>query len=82
MDDLFLDIIILPTGEVFYKDADELELALSSGTIDEELYRIATSKAITIKKQIEAGEFDLIHLSNEHKECLERKMSIRRIQGV
>ncbi|MBT2660040.1 DUF402 domain-containing protein [Bacillus sp. ISL-45] len=75
MDDLFLDIIILPSGEVFYKDADELELALSSGTIDEELYKIATSEAISIEKQIEANEFELLHLSKVHKEFLERKMS-------
>jgi len=75
MDDLFLDIIILPpSGEVFHKDADELEWALSPGAIDDELYKIATSEAISIKKQIEANKFELLHLSKVHKEFLERKM--------
>ncbi|MBT2642415.1 DUF402 domain-containing protein [Bacillus sp. ISL-41] len=75
IDDLFLDIIILPSGDVFHKDADELELALSSGSIDEDLYKIATSEAISIKKRIEADEFDLLYLSKVHKEFLERKLS-------
>ncbi|WP_226675309.1 DUF402 domain-containing protein [Mesobacillus jeotgali] len=82
MDDLFLDIIILPTGEVFHKDADELESALTSGVIDEELYNIAISEADAIGKQIEMNEFDLLYLTKVHKECLERNRSCRRIRGV
>ncbi|MBS8263630.1 DUF402 domain-containing protein [Mesobacillus boroniphilus] len=77
MDDLFLDIIILPTGEVFNKDTEELELALSSGIIAEEQFNIAISEADTIKKQIEANEFDLLHLTKIHKERLELQMSSR-----
>jgi uncharacterized protein len=82
MDDLFLDIIILPTGEVLQKDADELKLALSSGTITEDLYKIAISEADAIKRQIEANEFDLLHLSKVHKEYLERKMNSQQMRGV
>lgn len=33
MDDLFLDIVILPSGEVIQIDADELEEALVKGVI-------------------------------------------------
>ncbi|MBT2682869.1 DUF402 domain-containing protein [Bacillus sp. ISL-37] len=79
MDDLFLDIIILPTGDVFHKDADELELALSSGVIDEELYHIAVSETDAITKQIEVNEFDLLPLTKVHKECMEQRLTSRRI---
>jgi uncharacterized protein len=82
MDDLFLDIIILPTGEVFEKDADELEVALSSGVIDEELYIAAISEASTIKNQLETNKFELLHLTKVHNECLERRLTSRRIRGV
>ncbi|GAM14878.1 DUF402 domain-containing protein [Mesobacillus selenatarsenatis] len=79
MDDLFLDIIILPAGEVFHKDADELELALSCGVIDDELYYIAVSEADAIKKQIEGNQLNLLHLTKVHKECLEQRLTSRRI---
>jgi uncharacterized protein len=74
MEDLFLDLIILPTGEFFLKDYDELKLAFSAGTINEELYEIALSESNLLKRQIEANEFHLLHLSKAHKECLELKM--------
>ncbi|WP_313770624.1 DUF402 domain-containing protein [Bacillus sp. S/N-304-OC-R1] len=41
MDDLFLDIVLLPSGEVIQKDADELEGAFINGIIDESLYNLA-----------------------------------------
>lgn len=41
MDDLYLDIVVLPYGEVIEKDADELEMAYSKGMIDKSLYDLA-----------------------------------------
>lgn len=35
LDDLFLDIILLPSEEVIQKDADELEEAYLNGIIEE-----------------------------------------------
>ncbi|MBT2680120.1 DUF402 domain-containing protein [Bacillus sp. ISL-35] len=72
-DDLFLDIIILPGGEIFYKDHDELEEAFSTGMINEDLYQIAITEAEQIKKQIEANEFKLFQLTRIHKEYFDRK---------
>jgi uncharacterized protein len=69
-DDLFLDIILLPTGEVIIKDADELEDALSMGIIDKRLYDMAWKELNHIKGLISSGKFDLIKLSNSHKEIL------------
>ena len=40
-DDLFLDIVALPTGEVIQQDEDELEEALESGSIYHKMYDLA-----------------------------------------
>lgn len=70
MDDLFLDIIVLPSGEVFQKDADELEEALSKGIIDESLYKLARDEANKINNLIKYKKFNLVKLSKTHKEIL------------
>lgn len=66
MDDLYLDIVILPTGEVFQKDADELEEALSSGLISESLYELAWAEADRINDLIQNHNFDILEKSKEH----------------
>ncbi|WP_108670402.1 DUF402 domain-containing protein [Peribacillus acanthi] len=68
--DLFLDIVLLPTGEVIEKDAEELEDALSTGIIDKRLYDMAWNEFNDIKRLLSSGDFDLIKLSNAHKESL------------
>lgn len=72
MDDLFLDLVILPSGEVIEKDVDELEEALSNGIIDKPLYDLAWNEIRTIKSLIDAGNFDLIQLSKNHKDILSK----------
>lgn len=52
MDDLFLDIIVLPSGEVILKDVDELEEAYLNGIIDKPLYNIAREEANNITELI------------------------------
>ncbi|WP_456278978.1 DUF402 domain-containing protein [Bacillus sp. AK128] len=70
MEDLFLDIVLLPSGEIIEKDANELEDALAVGIIDKSLYDLAWSEVITLKSLISTGNFDLINMSNNHKEIL------------
>ncbi len=70
MEDLFLDIILLPSGEMLVKDADELEDALCQGLIDKQLYDLAWKEAMTLKMLISRGEFELINLSVIHKDSL------------
>src|SRR5690606_38683525 len=60
MDDLFLDIVILPTGEIIEKDADELNEALSGGIIDEVQYNIAWKEANRLLELISNNDFDLM----------------------
>ncbi len=75
MDDLYLDIIVLPTGEVFLIDIDELEDALNTGVIDRNLYNLAWDEAKRIKKLIENGNFDLLKFSKRHKDILANKIT-------
>ncbi|WP_214480581.1 DUF402 domain-containing protein [Bacillus sp. SM2101] len=70
MDDLFLDLIVLPSGAIFQQDADELEDARLKGIIDETLYDKAWEEAKRIHQQLEEGSFKLLHLSAAHKHML------------
>ncbi|KGR78021.1 DUF402 domain-containing protein [Ureibacillus manganicus] len=71
MDDLYLDLIVLPTGEIYEKDADELEDAYIKGWIDKPLYDLAWMELKKLKRLIEENQFQLIKLSKEHKEIVE-----------
>ncbi|GHH99458.1 hypothetical protein AM1BK_30010 [Neobacillus kokaensis] len=70
MDDLFLDIVLLPSEEVFLKDDDELEVAVVKGIIDKSLYNLAWDEANNLIKLIHNRNFELLNLSIEHKEIL------------
>ena len=69
-DDLFLDIVILPTGEIFQLDEDELEQALINGWVDQSMYNLAWNQANEITASIMEGNFDLLHYSIMHKKLL------------
>ena len=70
MDDLFLDIVVLPSGMVIVKDADELEDALEKGIIDKTLHDMAWNEVNKLKSLINKGKLELLNLSIQHKEKL------------
>lgn len=70
MEDLFLDIVVLPIGEVIHKDVNELEEALSKGIFDISQYKMAWEEANKITKMILNYYFNLFKLSKTHKELL------------
>ncbi|MFS0557694.1 hypothetical protein [Brevibacillus sp. 179-C9.3 HS] len=70
MDDLYLDIVVLPTGEVVQKDADELEEALINREINNRQYRLACEEAAKVIADIKGGSFRLLNLSESHKQLL------------
>ncbi|WP_318653409.1 DUF402 domain-containing protein [Paenibacillus rhizovicinus] len=74
MDDLFVDIVVLPSGEVVHKDADELEDALASGMIDRSLYLLAKAEEERLHALIENGSFQLLGLAAAHRERLHKKL--------
>ncbi|CAG9608167.1 hypothetical protein NEOCIP111885_01859 [Pseudoneobacillus rhizosphaerae] len=75
LDDLYLDIVLLPTGEVIVKDTDELEEAYSNGMINKSLYDLAWEELNHLKALITNNHFELIKLSNQHKDILIDKLN-------
>lgn len=74
MDDLFLDIILLPSGLIIEKDKDEIEKAFSHGIISKEMYDLAWAEFDKILNQIREKEFPYLNLSHFHKEKLVAEM--------
>ncbi|MBK3496476.1 DUF402 domain-containing protein [Viridibacillus sp. YIM B01967] len=74
VDDLFLDIVLLPSGEIIHKDIDEIEEALTDGTINQEMYDLAWKEFNHVTELIKKGDFKLIQLSIEHKENLKSSL--------
>ena len=74
MDDLFLDIVVLPSGEIIEKDVDELEDAFSKRIIDKRLYDLAWDEMKKLKGLIIERNFELLWLSNNHKENLMKNL--------
>lgn len=66
-DDLFLDIIVLPSGDYFLVDEEELEEALHSGLINQEKYELAKHVAQKIMDELEGNNMNLLRLSVYHK---------------
>ena len=74
IDDLFLDIVVLPTGDIYLLDEDELEEALATGVINQGLYDLAWAETKRLMKLIEKDQFDLFDLANLHKKTLEKSL--------
>lgn len=74
VDDLFLDIVVLPSGEIIHKDLDELDEALRNGSIDHSLYNLAIEESTKLTSLIEDGSFTLLALAKEHKDFLLQKL--------
>lgn len=74
-DDLFLDIVVLPSGRVIVLDEDELEEALANGEVTQELYDLAWDEATRLLELINKKEFSLLELADTHKEMLEKKIA-------
>lgn len=74
MDDLFLDIVVLPSGEILLLDEDDLEQAYKSGTISKEKYDLALNEVKEIMSQLDNDEFRLMTLAQKHKRMLENEL--------
>ncbi len=75
-DDLFLDVIILPTGECQILDGEELDMALHSGMIDQAQHQLAWSEATKLVWAIEHNHFSLLALS-----LIQRSALLARLEG-
>ncbi|CAM3162156.1 DUF402 domain-containing protein [Filibacter tadaridae] len=72
MDDLYLDLIVLPTGKVIDKDLDELETAMKEKVITAHEYELAWSEFKRIKKVLANGVLNLKDITTAHFDQLHR----------
>ena len=71
MEDLFLDLIVFPSGEIIKKDIDEIEEAFKGGMINQDQYDLAFNTFHRIYEEIVEGNFRYFALSEKHKHmCL------------
>ncbi len=70
MDDLYLDIVKLPAGNIYLLDEEELEDALKSSIITEEMYNLAKRQAGELMGMIRSNNFPLLNLAKEHAEIV------------
>lgn len=66
-DDLYLDVVALPSGEVAIVDGDELNAALRAGLIDEADHERAWAEALRVRDAIRDGTFDLLRRATDHR---------------
>ena len=76
LDDLFLDIVVLPNGEIILLDEDELKGALENGNVNLTMYNLAWEEANRIIDLIKYEKFNLLQLSKIHKESLEGSLEV------
>ncbi|MFL0200116.1 DUF402 domain-containing protein [Exiguobacterium acetylicum] len=69
-EDLFLDLIVLPSGQVLLIDTDELEAAREQGIVSEAEYALAWAEAKRLQKQLQDGSFHLV----AHAEVMKQQL--------
>ncbi|MFJ8355059.1 DUF402 domain-containing protein [Bacillus paramycoides] len=69
-DDLYLDVVLLPNGEIYVLDEDELEDTYSMGDITKEEYELAWHITKWIVETIKKGEFYWISIIDKEIEKL------------
>jgi len=65
-EDLYLDIVVLPSREAMLLDADELDAALVEGKITETQYHLAWEEVRSLLLGIANGTMPLLDLTVQH----------------
>lgn len=69
-EDLHLQLVMLPDGALYIKDADRLEEAVSNGDLTQDDYKLAWQTANQVMEEHRRGSFDMLLLSHQHLEQL------------
>jgi predicted RNA-binding protein associated with RNAse of E/G family len=75
-DDLFIDVVVLPNGEIYLLDEDELEEAYKNNVITEGDYEFAKCKALELVESIKEGSNYLMN-STERYYTLMKGINLR-----
>jgi predicted RNA-binding protein associated with RNAse of E/G family len=70
LDDLFLDIVVFPTGEIKLLDFDELKSALAVDEISKHEYDLAVLESEKLMSKISENKFALFDLCANHRRAL------------
>jgi predicted RNA-binding protein associated with RNAse of E/G family len=73
IEDLYLDLVVLPNGEYYILDEDELTTAFDEGIIDTHDYKLATDELEELRKSIERGENGLINNTERYQRLIKKK---------
>jgi predicted RNA-binding protein associated with RNAse of E/G family len=70
LDDLFLDIVVFPTGEIELLDFEELQNAFVVAEISKNEYDLAISESKKLMTEISENKFALFNLCQSHRQEL------------
>lgn len=79
-DDLYLDIVLVPSGEVLLLDEDELEDALKQGEITKEQFKLAYDEVEKLTKYINSNKQEVLKMGRDGLEymlALEKEDTIK-----
>ncbi|WP_430494175.1 DUF402 domain-containing protein [Rossellomorea marisflavi] len=74
LDDLYLDLVVLPSGETKILDAEELDEALKTGAIDRKTHSRAWEELKRISQAVKRGEFCLLEKAREDRAMLSSRL--------
>lgn len=69
-EDLFLDVVVMPSGQTMVMDEDELDEALQHGVISQAHHDLAWRETSQLLGAIERFEFSLLGLCHLHQRSL------------
>lgn len=69
-DDLYLDVVLVPSGEILLLDEDELKQALLDKDITEEEFKLGYSEAETLMGVIAKDKDKVLHSCKKHLEYM------------
>ena len=72
-DDMYLDVVVLPTGELEIIDGEELDEALDQAHVTPDEYAEAWREAIRVRAAIESGNYALMDVARDVLAALSRQ---------
>ena len=64
-EDMYLDVVLLPDGDLEIIDGEELDAALEQGEVTADEYAAAWREVIRVRAAIEAGDYPLIPVARD-----------------
>ncbi|MFC4353779.1 DUF402 domain-containing protein [Chryseomicrobium palamuruense] len=69
-EDLYLDLIVFPSGEILLQDEDELEEAFTTGVISKSQYTLAWNEVERLRTVLADNQLKIMELAPVHRRLL------------